>query len=198
MYVNVQARKSLRGLRGFFGQPAPVFPYRLGLGGFYGQPKPVYPYRLGCPGCRGLGQDDGGDDSGLFYTPGAPGVIQAGGPTYEPGGGTIAPPDVSASGIPLAPSGGLTPAQLLNLAITPMSTPGMIPSVAPGTLLSAATLPGAPAVVKAAAAQYSAANPVSAAVAPALSSTVGGIPTLLLVGGGALLLVVVMSKKRKK
>lgn len=191
-------------LRGFYGQAKPKFPFRLGgLRGFYGQPKPAYPFRLGrCVGpC--LGDDgDGGDDSGLYYTPGGSGVIQAGGPTYEGSNlPAITIPDLSASGIPLSAgaSGELTSAELSAIATTPVGqgTTSPYATTTAATLLAAAKSTSASPLVKQAAAQYTAANPISAAAASALSSTTAGIPTILLLGGGALLLVLVMSKKKK-
>lgn len=70
-----------------------------------------------------------------------------------------------------------------------------LPAVSPSTLLAAASLPNAPAVVKQAAAQYSAANPVSSWFS---GSMISGIPNYLLAIGGGLVLVLAVSGKRRR
>jgi hypothetical protein len=73
------------------------------------------------------------------------------------------------------------------------SAPGYsLPGVSASTLLAAAALPNAPAVVRQAAAQYSAANPASSLT----SGTILGMPMLYVLGAGGLLLVLAMAKKR--
>lgn len=70
-----------------------------------------------------------------------------------------------------------------------------LPTVSPSTLLAAAALPGAPAVVQQAAAQYSAANPFTAWFS---GSMIGGIPNyILLAGAGAALLLLMGLKGRR-
>jgi len=166
--------------------------------------KPKRPvFGLGCPGCssrpallarrlgRRLGQDD---DSGLFYTPGEGGVIQAGGPTYEPGAGPApSPPDISATGIPgsaaAAPS--LTSQQLQNIATGGLN---VTPGTTPATLLQAAQLPGAPASVVQAAAQYRAANPITAGISQSLL----GFPLYYwILGGLGLFALAALASKRR-
>ena len=134
---------------------------------------------------RRLGQDDDGDDSGLFYTPGGPGVIQAGGPTYEPGTGPSTPPDILPTGIP----GGAGATSLPSSILQNIATGGLNlnPATSAATLLAAAQLPGAPATVIQAAQQYRAANPITAAA----SSPLGGFPAYYWVIGGLALLALV-------
>ena len=74
------------------------------------------------------------------------------------------------------------------------NAPVPLPGVSAATLLQAASLPNAPAVVKQAAAQYTAANPASTFLS---GSAIAGIPNYLLLGGAGLLLVVMMSSKRR-
>jgi hypothetical protein len=66
------------------------------------------------------------------------------------------------------------------------------PGVSASTLLAAAALPNAPAAVKQAAAQYTAANPASSF----LSGTTAGIPNMLLIGGVGLLFLIPLMKRK--
>jgi len=75
-----------------------------------------------------------------------------------------------------------------------VSAPVPLPGVSASTLLAAAKLPNAPAVVQQAAAQLAAASPVSAA----LQGSTGGIPNYMLLAGAGLLLVVVLASGGKK
>jgi hypothetical protein len=75
-----------------------------------------------------------------------------------------------------------------------LSVPTTLPSVSPSTLLAAANLPNAPAVVKEAAAQYQSSNPVSAW----FSGSTLGIPNYLLAGGGGLLILIPLLKSGKR
>lgn len=93
----------------------------------------------------------------------------------------------------VTPGGGmLSTAQLAQLANDPSAL--KLPSVSPETLLAAAALPNAPAVVKQAAAQYQAANPVSGF----LSGTIFGLPAYLVLGGGALALFAAVGSGRRR
>lgn len=195
MFVKVPTRRA-RGLRGMVGQARPRYPYGLGgLRGFVGQKRPVFPFGLGCAcGVKTLGDDvDLSDSGGYNYDSGSGAVIDAGGPTYMPGGGpAITPPDENQFGIPGGGApGSLSPAQLAKIATTPAGQ--LVPGVSPATLLAAASLPGAPAVVLQAAAMYKAANPVSST----LSGTILGVPTYLAIGGVAVFLFAFVSKSRK-
>ncbi|MGH9501654.1 MAG: hypothetical protein ACRD20_02255 [Terriglobales bacterium] len=90
------------------------------------------------------------------------------------------------------------PSDIFNFPATaPYLGPSSIalPSVSPSTLLAAANLPNAPAVVKQAAAQYSAANPVTSWFS---GSMLAGIPNYLLAGGGLLLLLALSGGKRRR
>lgn len=84
-----------------------------------------------------------------------------------------------------------TSAPTVSFAPDPISLPG----VSPSTLLAAAALPNAPAVVKQAAAQYSAANPISSWFS---GSMIAGIPNYFLAGGFGLLLLLPMLSKGKR
>jgi hypothetical protein len=113
--------------------------------------------------------------------------------TYDPsipwiGSGPA--PVVAPSGVyPVAPGGGsLTSVQLANIA--GVGQPTIAPAVSPATLLAAAALPGAPAVVQQAAAAYSAANPLSSL----LSGTIFGLPSYMVIGGGLLLIAALASR----
>jgi hypothetical protein len=90
---------------------------------------------------------------------------------------------------PASPGGSMISSQqLAQLA----QTPGIpLPTVSPATLLAAAALPNAPAIVKQAAAQYQAANPVSGF----LSGTIFGLPSYLVLGGGLLALLAFAAKR---
>jgi hypothetical protein len=171
-YVEMKNRKGLQGLRGYGRgmMPIPVYGFR-GLG------CACAPKRLGEDLFTGLNPDGTPDVS--WITAGG-GVAPA---------GTI--PNVTD---PMNPN--LLP-NFLNLPQTStlpsfLSTPTTptLPGVSPSALLAAAALPNAPVAVQQAAAQYRAANPVTA--------TLAGISTTTwLLGGGALLLVVVMASKRR-
>lgn len=109
----------------------------------------------------------------------------------DAGGGAIAPPT---NVYPVSPGGGqLTSQQLATLAIGSNEGSLPLPSVSPSTLLAAAALPNAPAVVKQAAAAYSASSPVSSF----LSGSIAGIPTYMLLGAGALALLAFGSRGRR-
>lgn len=75
-------------------------------------------------------------------------------------------------------------------------SPISLPSVSPSTLLAAAALPNAPGVVRQAAAQYSAANPIASWFS---GSMIAGIPNYLLAGGlvGVVLLATAGGKRRR-
>lgn len=76
----------------------------------------------------------------------------------------------------------------------PTSTP--LPGVSASTLLAAAALPNAPAVVKQAAAQYSAANPLSSWFS---GQMIAGIPNYLLAAaGGFILLIPLLGGKKRR
>lgn len=76
----------------------------------------------------------------------------------------------------------------------PSSTP--LPAVSPSTLLAAASLPNAPSIVKQAAAQYSAGNPISSWFS---GSMIAGVPNYLLaIGGGLVLVLAVAGGKRRR
>ncbi len=71
-----------------------------------------------------------------------------------------------------------------------------LPSVSPQTLLQAAALPGAPAVVQQAAQQYAAANPISTWLQ---GQIIKGVPNYLLAGGlGLLVLIPLMGGRRRR
>jgi hypothetical protein len=115
--------------------------------------------------------------------------------TYDPSIpwiGSGAPP-VAPSGVySVAPGGGsLTSIQLANIA--GVGQPTIAPAVSPATLLAAAALPGAPAVVRQAAASYSAADPFSSL----LSGTIFGLPSYIVLGGGLLLVAALASRGRR-
>ena len=120
-------------------------------------------------------------------------VINAGGPGYMPGGeppADLVPPQVT---IPSpTPQQNANFFKLIDQSLTnEASTP---PGVSASTLLQAASLPGAPAIVTQAAAQYRAANPMGSF----FSQTVLGIPVTYLVGGLGLLLLVPLLKGRRR
>lgn len=75
-----------------------------------------------------------------------------------------------------------------------VEAPVPLPGVSSSTLIAAAALPNAPAVVKQAAAQYQAANPASSFLS---GSMIAGIPNYLLLGAGGILLVVLATAKKR-
>ncbi len=80
------------------------------------------------------------------------------------------------------------------VSFAPAPTP--LPLVSPNTLLAAAKLPSAPAVVQQAATQYSAANPISAWIQ---GSSFAGIPNyLLLAAVGLVVILPAMAKGRRR
>ena len=207
MLMNVKPMmRGLRGTRrGFRGYQSGTYPVP---GWAYGAPAPATPC---CgQGNKGLGRllrarmralgytgpyDASLSDSNPVAT--SPSVATATGSifvNYNPanwvpsGPAPITPPS---NVYPVAPGGAsLTSEQLAQLTSVIGPATAAAASTAPGIsaagLLAAAAMPNAPAVVKQAAAQYQAANPVSAT----LAGTIGGIPTTyLLLGGGALLLL---------
>jgi hypothetical protein len=115
----------------------------------------------------------------------------------------VVPPEIpySPTGVPGSQYGGSMPLTqpppiLSTIDQSLLSVGNQAPATPPATLLAAAQLPGAPASVVQAAAQYRAANPIGSIFA----GTTGGISnTTLILGGGAalLLLVAVGSQKRK-
>lgn len=113
----------------------------------------------------------------------------------ESGPGAIsAPPMVTV--FPAAPGGGtITSQQLAQISQLTAAEIGsgsnLAPGASPQTLMQAAAMPNAPAVVKQAAAQYAAANPT----ASFLSGSIGGIPTTYLLAGGAVLLFAIFGMK---
>ncbi len=76
-----------------------------------------------------------------------------------------------------------------------LPSPISLPAVSPNTLLAAANLPNAPAVVKQAAAQYSAANPISSWIQ---GSSIKGVPNYLLLSAAGLLLILPMLAKGRR
>lgn len=209
MIVQVQQprARTLRGVRrGLREYQAGTYPVP---GWGYGSPAPA---ALGCGcGCggsksrgrrtlRGLGDDllSMLDSSGALVPSVAtstgsvpivdynPSIFVQSGPDDT----SLAPPT---NVYPVAPGGGtLTSQQLATLAIGTNEGTLPLPSVSPSTLLAAAALPNAPAVVKQAAASYTAANPVSSF----LSGSIAGLPTYLLLGGAALALLALGSRRR--
>lgn len=116
---------------------------------------------------------------------------------WVPSGPSDTPPPSNV--YPVAPGGAsLTSTQLAQLTSVIGPATAAAASQAPGIsaagLLAAAALPNAPAVVKQAAAQYQAANPIQAT----LAGSIGGIPTTYLLLGGGLLLVLMMSGSGRK
>ena len=155
--------------------------------------------RLGCGTCgpKRLGQDSSiydtqyGGGGAAAYESSAGGVINATDPQIAIDANANA---AFRSAVASGQGSGLSPAQLTNLAITPGN---MMPGVAPSTLLAAAALPNAPAAVVQAAAQYKAANPVSASLSGIFSGTTAGIPNVLLYGGVGFFAVLLISKKKR-
>lgn len=89
------------------------------------------------------------------------------------------------------------PADIFGLSIPYVGpTSVALPSVSSSTLLAAAALPNAPAIVKQAAAQYSAANPFSSWFNQQM---IAGIPNYFLAAAGGLILLVPLlgGKKRR-
>jgi len=181
MYVSLVAPRPRRGMRGLREYAAGSYP--VPGWSYAGAPDPSKCCGSGRPrrGMRGLGDDvlmPGPGDSSL-----AP---------FNPVTGLPTDPNaVQVSIYPTAPGGGsLTSAQLATIAANPSAN--IVPAVNASTLLAAAAMPGAPAVVKQAASAFSSANPV----ASLLSGSVAGIPTYLLLGGGLLLVLLASSKRR--
>lgn len=71
-----------------------------------------------------------------------------------------------------------------------LTFPTPLPNVTGSTLLQAAKLPGSPAVVKQAAAQYASQNPVSTWLS---EQTIAGIPNMYLLGGAGLAVILLAS-----
>lgn len=88
------------------------------------------------------------------------------------------------------------PGEIMAIDKSLIAESSIAPGVSPATLLAAAQLPNAPAVVKQAAAAYTAAN--SGAGSSFLSGSTLGISNLWLIGGGALLFGVVALKGRRR
>lgn len=124
---------------------------------------------------------------------------------YDPVSGTYVPDD-STSPDPIIVQTDPVPPSPLSIPSGPL--PAIIsnykpalPTVTPQTLLAAAALPNAPAIVKQAAAQL---PPGSASMFPGFStawftqSMIAGIPNWGLLAGGALLMVLVAGKRRRR
>lgn len=143
------------------------------------------------PGLRGLG-----DDSPIVLPAPDSGALPFDPVTGMPTG--VGLPQVSIYSVAPGVGGNMTSAQLATLATTP--TAQLVPAVSASTLLEAASLPGAPSVVKQAAAAYAANNPVGSFFSG--PSGVRGIPNYLLLAGaigvvGLAMLITGREPKRK-
>jgi hypothetical protein len=149
---------------------------------------PVPFWKYGPPNC-GLtprrGRRTLGDDPTAGYDPSL--WVSSGAGAGQPAPTAIGIPAGTVPGAPVDTAGAQIAALFAN-------APVPLPGVSAATLLQAASLPNAPAVVKQAAAQYTAANPASTFLS---GSAIAGIPNYLLLGGAGLLLVVMMSSKRR-